>query len=120
MNKAPRPSVCRATEPRAGEGNCGRNARKNKDTLGLVRFMMMPRRNRAEAASFGAGAAPCARPCARKAPQARYSKYRAPANFSTMKADSEAAKTAASPTATARVWPKIGRASGRESVGKYV
>src|SRR5690554_6857999 len=46
MNRAPSARVWRATEPRAGDVNCGKNARKNSDTLGLVRFMMMPRRNR--------------------------------------------------------------------------
>jgi len=40
---APRASICSSSGPLAGCTNCGRNARKNKATLGLIALAMNPR-----------------------------------------------------------------------------
>lgn len=47
MNKPPKASNCGTASPRAGSTNCGSKARKNKATLGLLMFMMTPRRHSA-------------------------------------------------------------------------
>ena len=44
MKIAPSTIICPATFPLAGSANCGRNARKKINTLGLVTFMMAARR----------------------------------------------------------------------------
>lgn len=103
INNAPRINVCNATDPRAGDVNCGKNARKNNDTLGFVKFITTPRRNNNTPDCLGGVSPVAALPLARNAPHAKYSKYAAPSNFSTVNADCDAANTAASPTATASV-----------------
>ncbi|MNI87693.1 hypothetical protein D3C73_1449120 [compost metagenome] len=57
MNTAPNCMTCKPTGPSAGVVNCGRKAKKNRSTLGLVRFMTMPRRYSAPGFK-GSGALP--------------------------------------------------------------
>ena len=76
MNTMPSTMSCGATPPRAGSANCGRKARKNTSTLGLVRFITTPRpamRQRLTGLAAGVGPSSCDATAAgaRKAPQAR-------------------------------------------------
>ncbi|CFL99259.1 Uncharacterised protein [Bordetella pertussis] len=71
MKTAPSSTICQPMGPASGRVNWGRNAKKNNSTLGLVRFMMMPRRYSAPRAS-GSGRCPPPPPAgARNTCQAR-------------------------------------------------
>ena len=74
MKTRPSQKVCRATLPRLALANCGSSARKNRITLGLLRFISTPRLQACSGVRLGAASCPAGPTGARQAPQARYSR----------------------------------------------